>query len=172
MERIKIAITANEPVLYTDLNPSLEECPALIIVDEYNRIQKYAPEITQKGSVRGKVDWIISRGAKILITGSMSDQNYQKLKKAKIAIDWVAFGTVKDLVQIARERASYFIGQLDKPIDRCRYEKNFRPRIENGLVIYSCGGNNSNYIDELEKKAKKQTKKSLLKSRDYEDEDY
>ncbi len=169
MTRIKIAVTAYEPALYADMFPSLEECPALIIIDEYDRIQKYVPEITPRNAIKSKVDWIIGRGAKVVITGAMSDENYRKLRKAKIAIDWVAFGNVKDLVEIARERANNLLFQLDRPVYRMRYEKRIRPRIENGLIIYPCINENPKYIDELEKKAERQRKKNLLKSKKEKD---
>ncbi len=105
MKNLKIAITAREPVLYTDYSPVFEESPFLILVDEHGSVQKYAPESAQKGGAKGRADWIISRGAKILITGSIGDAEYRRLQNAGVAITWEVFGEVKELVERARNNA-------------------------------------------------------------------
>jgi len=76
-------------------------------VDEYNRIQKYSPEITAAGVARGKVEWIISRGARVLVTGAIDDISYQKLKQAGIPVKWETFGEVKTLVERGRRFAGF-----------------------------------------------------------------
>ena len=49
MQRVKIAITAYEPVLYTEFYPIFEDSPFLIIIDEYNHVQSILPKSAQKG---------------------------------------------------------------------------------------------------------------------------
>ncbi len=105
MKNLKIAITAGEPVLYTNFEPIFEESPFLILIDERGNVQKYAPEASQKGGAKGRADWIISRGVKILITGSVSDVEYRRLRRAGVAVAWEVFGEVKELVERARNNA-------------------------------------------------------------------
>lgn len=110
--RIKIAITASEPALYTAYEPIFEESPSLIIVDERSNVQKYAPEISQKGIAKGRADWIIARGAKILVTGSINDADYRKLQRAGVAVKWETFGSVRDLVERARIYSEFLLRGL------------------------------------------------------------
>lgn len=113
MKNLKIAITAREPALYTSFEPVFEESSFLIIVDEHGNVQKYAPGLGQKGGAKGRVDWIISRGAKILITGSICDAEYRRLRLAGVAIAWEVFGDVKDLVERARTRSELLLKTLE-----------------------------------------------------------
>lgn len=170
MERVKIAITTYEPALYTDLYPVFEDSPHLIIVDEYNRIQKYSPEITAKGTIKGKTEWIISRGAKVLVTGSIEDEHFEKLTKAGIAIDWVGFGNAKDLVERARKSAAFLVDKLTKAkVIRTRFDKRVRPKSYTTCYEIPYIGNDPQVIKELERKAKQQGKKRLLKPKEEED---
>lgn len=171
MERVKIAITTYEPALYTDLYPVFEDSPHLIIVDEYNRIQKYSPEITAKGTIKGKTEWIISRGAKVLVTGSIEDEHYEKLTKAGIAVDWVGFGNAKDLVERARKSAVFLLDRLEKAkVVRKRFDKRLRPKSYTTCYEIPYIGNDPQFIEELERKAKRQGKKRLLKPKDEDEE--
>lgn len=102
MNRVKIAICASEPALYTSYEPVFEESPFLIIVDEYGNVQKYSPDIGQKSAARGRIDWIIARGAKILVTGAIGDADYRRLRRAGVAVKWEVFGEVRNLVERAR----------------------------------------------------------------------
>lgn len=176
MERVKIAITTYEPALYTDLYPVFEDSPHLIIVDEYNRIQKYSPEITASGTIKkDKTEWIISRGAKVLVTGSIEDEHFEKLTKAGIAIDWVAFGNAKDLVESARKSAAFLIKNLTKAkAIRTRFDKRLRPKRYTTCYEIPYIGNDPQVIKELERKAKQQGKKRLLKPKEEDefDEDF
>jgi len=113
MKNLKIAITASEPALYTDYEPVFEESPFLILIDEHGSVQKYAPELGQKGGAKGRADWIISRGAKILVTGSVDDAEYRRLRRAGVAIAWEVFGEVKDLVERARGQAEVLLKALE-----------------------------------------------------------
>jgi predicted Fe-Mo cluster-binding NifX family protein len=173
MQKAKIAITAYEPVLYTEFYPIFEEAPFLIIVDEYNRIQKYSPEITAKGITRGKAEWIIGRGAKILVTGSIDDASYQKLKQAGIPVKWEAFGEVKSLVERGRRFVGFLIEMLEKEkhIVRTRFDRRARPRNIAPPYILPYLGNDPEYLKELEQKAKRAGKKRLLRPKDEEEID-
>jgi predicted Fe-Mo cluster-binding NifX family protein len=171
MQRVKIAITVCEPVLYTDFSPIFEEAPFLIIVDEYNRIQKYSPEITAKGIARGKVEWIISRGAKVLVTGAIDDISYQKLKQAGIPVQWEAFGEVKSLVERGRRFAGFLIEMLEKEkhVVRTRFDRQARPKNIEPPYILPYLGNDSEYLKELDQKTKRSGKKQLLRSKNEEE---
>jgi len=173
MQRAKIAITACEPVLYTDFYPIFEEAPFLIIVDEYNRIQKYSPEITAKGIVRGKAEWIIGRGAKVLVTGSIDNVSYQKLKQAGIPVKWEAFGEVKTLVERARKFIGYLIEMLEKEkhIVRTRFDRRARPKNIEPPYILPYLGDDTESLKELDRKTKKSGKKRLLRPKDEEEID-
>lgn len=153
MKRVKIAITSCEPVLHTEYYPVFEDSPFLIIVDEYNHIQKYIPEISADGKEKSKVEWIIARGAKILVTGSMRDKSYMKLKNAGIAVKWEAFGDIKSLVDRARIFSGFLLEMLEKERPaKIRYKRNARDVAA------------STTIDTLEKKATRSSKRQLLKS--------
>lgn len=153
MKRVKIAITSCEPALHTEYYPVFEDSPFLIIVDEYNHIQKYIPEISADGKEKSKVDWIIARGAKILVTGSIRDKAYLKLKNSGVAIKWEAFGDTKSLVDRAKIFSGFLLEMLEKEHPaKIRYKRNARD-------IAS-----STAIDALEKKAARSGKRHLLKS--------
>lgn len=131
MDRVKIAITCIEPVIYGEVYPIFEDSPYLIIVDEYNRIQRYQPLLTASLKSEAKVDWLIKRGVKILITGSIKDEWFQVLTRAGVALDWRAFGSVKECVNWARRFSKEIQARIIyDPAYRCRLEKDKRPSLK------------------------------------------
>jgi len=170
MQKAKIAITACEPVLYTEFYPIFEDAPFLIIVDEYNRIQKYSTEITAKGITRGRAEWVIGRGAKVLVTGSIDSDSYQKLKQAGIPVKWEAFGDIKSLVERARRFSGYLIEMLEKEhVVRARFDRRLRPKNIAAPYIIPYTGDDPEYLKELELKSKMGGKKRLLRPKDDEE---
>ncbi len=148
MHRVKIAITAYEPVLYTEFYPIFEDSPFLIIIDEYNHVQKYSAEIGSKEILKGRAEWIIGRGARILITGSIDNEDYWKLRLAGVTIRWESFGEVKSLVERARIAADHvpcFVHIREEDIK---------------------------YLERLEQKVEKEGKKLLLQIKDEEGSNY
>jgi predicted Fe-Mo cluster-binding NifX family protein len=170
MQRAKIAITALEPVLYTEFYPIFEEAPFLIIVDEYNRIQKYSAEITAKGITRGRAEWIISKGAKVLVTGSIDNDSYQKLKQAGIPVKWETFGDVKSLVDRARRFAGYLIEMLGKErVVRARFDRRLRPKNIAAPYVIPYMGDDPEFLKDLERRERRESKKRLLRPKDDEE---
>lgn len=164
MQKTKIAITALEPVLYTEFSPIFEEAPFLIIVDEYNRIQKYSAEISTQGIIKGRAEWIISRGAKVLVTGAIENDSYQKLKQAGIPVKWEAFGDVKELVERARRYTVYLIETMgQEKVVRTRFDRRLRPKNIAAPYVLPYMGNDPEFLKEVERKEKREGKKRLLR---------
>ena len=171
MQRVKIAITANEPVLYTEFYPIFEDSPFLIIIDEYNHVQKYSAEIGAKGILKGRAEWIIGRGARILVTGSIENEDYQKLRRAGVAIKWESFGEVKSLVERARRFADYLLEAMEneKHVDRSRFDRRLRTMSIAAPYFGHSQEIDHRYLESLEQKVEKKGKKLLLQRKDEED---
>ena len=174
MHRVKIAITAYEPVLYTEFYPIFEDSPFLIIIDEYNHVQKYSAEIGSKEILKGRAEWIIGRGARILITGSIDNEDYWKLRLAGVTIRWESFGEVKSLVERARIAADHVQETMEnrKPIDRSRYSKGLRANSFAAPCFVHIREEDIKYLERLEQKVEKEGKKLLLQIKDEEGSNY
>jgi len=100
---MKICVSATSNTLEASVDPRLGRCPYLIIVDTETMQFEAVPNITS-GSMGGgagiqAAQIIISKGAKVVITGNVGPSALQALSAAGISVITGAYGSVREVVE-------------------------------------------------------------------------
>jgi len=99
---MKIAITAKENNIESDVDPRFGRCSYFLIVDTEN--MKFEPisnesAMSQGGAGIRAAQNIAKTGVKIVITGNMGPNAYQTLSAAGIKVYIGANGTIKEAIE-------------------------------------------------------------------------
>jgi len=100
--RLKVAVSATDANLDAAVDPRLGRCPYFIIVDTENMQYETVPNTSQyapSGAGIQSAQTIASKGAKIVLTGSVGPNAYQALSAAGIQMITGVFGTVREAVE-------------------------------------------------------------------------
>jgi len=99
---MKICVSAVANSLDAQLDPRFGRCPYLVIVDDETMQFEAIPNMAS-GAMGGAgiqaAQTIVSKGVKVLITGSIGPNAFQALSATGIKIMTGAFGTVREVVE-------------------------------------------------------------------------
>lgn len=110
---MKVAVSATDAHLDAAVDPRFGRCPYFVIVDTETMQYEAVPNTSQyapSGAGIQAAQTIVSKGAKVVLTGSVGPNAYQALSAAGIQMITGAFGTVREAVE------RYKSGQLRQTV--------------------------------------------------------
>ena len=99
---MKVAVSATDAHLDAAVDPRFGRCPYFVIVDTETMQYEAVPNTSQyapSGAGIQAAQTIASKGAKVVLTGSVGPNAYQALSAAGIQMITGAFGTLREAVE-------------------------------------------------------------------------
>jgi len=99
---LRVAVSATGSGLDATVDPRFGRCPYFVIVDTETMLYEAVPNTSQyapSGAGIQAAQTIASKGAKVVLTGSVGPNAYQALSAAGIQMITGVFGTVREAVE-------------------------------------------------------------------------